>query len=151
MTNKEKLEALKAFLIENTIEFEENYKSRSKHVVFDLRISSPLIAVIISNNLDSETYRKIRKGYTPFLIRDNETVEFIIEKMKNCIVDRMMLEQKRMEKETKKEEARCFAAECERRHQEKLARKAVAKMSNSKPKPKRKRIVRYEKVEPIKK
>lgn len=144
MTNKEKLEALKAFLIENKIEFEENYKSRSKHVVFDLRIGSPRIAVIISNNLDSETYRKIRKGYAPFLIRDNETVEFIIEKMKNCIVDRMMLEQKRMEKETKKEETRLYVAECERRHQEKLARKAAAK----KPKRKRVRIVRYERVEP---
>jgi hypothetical protein len=147
MTNKEKLEALKAFLIENKIEFEENYKSRSKHVVFDLRIGSPRIAIIISNNLDNETYRKIRKGYDPFLIRDNETVEFIIEKMKNCIVDRMMLEQKRMERETKKKEARCFAAECERRHQEKLARKTTAK----KPKRKRVRIVRYEKVEPKKK
>ena len=151
MTNKEKLEALKAFLIENKVEFEENYKSRSKHVVFDLRIGSPRIAVLICNNMDSETYRKIRKGYAPFLIHDNETAEFIIEKMKNCIVDGMMLEQKRMEREIRKEEARKFAAECERRHQEKLARKAVAKMSNSKPKPKRKRIVRYEKVEPIKK
>jgi len=145
MTNKEKLEALKAFLIENKIEFEENYKSRSKHVVFDLRIGSPRIAVIISNNLDNETYRKIRKGYAPFLIRDNETVEFIIEKMKNCIVDRMMLEQKRMERETRKEEARLYVAECERRHQEKLARKAAAQ----KPKRKRVRIVRYEKVEHI--
>lgn len=147
MTNKDKLEALKAFLIENKVEFVENYKSRSKHVVFDLRISSPLIAVIISNNLDSVTYRRIRKGYTPFLIRDNETVEFVIEKMKNCIVDRMMLEQKKMEREARKEEARRFAAECERRHQEKLARKAAAK----KPKRKRVRIVRYERVEPIKK
>ena len=147
MTNKEKLEALKAFLIENKIEFVENYRSRTKHMVFDLRIGSPLIAVIISNNLEHETYRKIRKGYTPFLIRDNETVEFVIEKMKNCIVDRMLLEQKRMEKEAKKEEARRFAAECERRHQEKLARKAAAQ----KPKRKRMRIVRYEKVEQIKK
>lgn len=147
MTNKEKLETLKAFLIENKVEFVENYKSRSKHVVFDLRIGSPRIAVLISNNLDSETYRKIRKGYAPFLIRDNETAEFIIEKMKNCIVYRMMLEQKRMERETRKEEARKFAAECERRHQEKLARKAVSQ----KPKRKRMRIVRYEKVEPIKK
>ncbi len=147
MTNKGKLEALKAFLIENKIEFVENYKSRSKHVVFDLRIASPLIAVLISNNLDSETYRKIRKGYAPLLIRDNETVEFVIEKMKNCIVERMLLEQKRMEREARKEEARRVAAECERRHQEKLARKAAAK----KPKRKRMRIVRYEKVEPIKK
>ena len=147
MTNKEKLEALKAFLIENKVEFVENYKSRSKHVVFDLRIGSPRIAVIISNNLDNETYRKIRKGYALLLIRDNETVEFIVEKMKNCIVDRMMLEQKKMEKETKKEEARLFAAECKRRHQEKLARKVAAK----KPKRKRLRIVRYEKVEPKKK
>ena len=147
MTNKEKLEALKAFLIENKVEFVENYKSRSKHVVFDLRIGSPRIAVIISNNLDNETYRKIRKGYALLLIRDNETVEFIVEKMKNCIVDRMMLEQKRMEREARKEEARKFAAECERRHQEKLARKFAAK----KPKRKRLRIVRYEKVEPKKK
>jgi len=145
MTNKEKLEALKAFLVENKVEFVENYKSRSKHVVFDLRIGSPRIAVLISNNLDNETYRKIRKGYAPFLIRDNETVEFIIEKMKNCIVDGMMLEQKRMERETRKEEARLYIAECERRHQEKLARKA----SVQQPKRKRVRIVRYEKVEHI--
>lgn len=143
MTNKGKLEALKAFLIENKVEFVENYKSRSKHVVFDLRIGSPRIAVIISNNLDNETYRKIRKGYAPFLIRDNETAEFIIEKMKNCIVDCMMLEQKRMERETRKEKARIYIAECERRHQEKLARKAAAR----EPKRKRVRIQHFEKVE----
>ncbi len=142
MTNKEKLEVLKAFLVENKIEFRENYWSRTNNVVFDLRILSPRIAVIISGENDQSIYMKIRRGYAPFFIRDSETADFIIEKMQNCIFDCMMLEQRRMEKRAKKEEARKYSQECMRRHEEKMARKAAAQRK----KRKRVRIQHFEKV-----
>ena len=67
--------------------------------------------------------------------------------MQNCIVERMMQEQRKLEKDAKKEEGRMIAAEYERRHQEKLAKKAAAE----KPKRKRVRIQHFEKVEPRRK
>jgi hypothetical protein len=52
-----------------------------------------------------------------------------------------------MEKEAKKEEGRRIAAEYERRHQEKLTAKAAAEKAAEKPKRKRVRIIRSERVE----
>lgn len=144
MTNREKLEKLKEWLKDNNIPFDENHKSRSTGFTFDLIVKKPLIAVCISSGMDDKIFHRIKRTYAPFFIRESETAEFVIEKMQNCIVDRMMKEQKKMEKEAKKEEGRRIAAEYERRHQEKLARKAAAE----KPKRKRVRIQHFEKIEP---
>ena len=148
MTNQEKLEKLKEWLRDNDIPFDENYTSKSRGVTFDLRVKKPLIGVCISSERDREIFDKIKRVYAPFFIRESETAEFIIEKMQNCIVNRMMQQQKAMEKEAKKEEGRRIATEYERRHQEKLAAQAAAQKAAEKPKRKRVRIQHFEKIEP---
>ena len=148
MTNEEKLEKLKEWLKDNNVPFDENHKSRSTGFTFALMVKKPLIAVCISSERDNEIFRRIKRTYAPFFIRESESPEFIIEKMQNCIVDRMLKQQKALENEAKKEEGRRIAAEAEKRHQEKLARKAAAQKAAEKPKRKRVRIQHFEKVEP---
>ena len=101
MTNKEKLEALKAFLNENNVKFTENYFSKSVNMTFDVLIKDMRIAVHVSDENDDRFYRKSVKFYKPFFIRESESVDFVIEKMQNCIYDRMMLMQRKMEKANK--------------------------------------------------
>ena len=115
MTNNEKLEALKAFLIENNVNFIENYRS-NYGVTMDLKLPDLMIAVFISDgekgcecekaiyNTGDGKYR-LRFVYKPFFIRESESMEFVIKKMQNCIVERMVLMQKRWEKKNKKKEA----------------------------------------------
>ena len=149
MTNQEKLEKLKEWLKNNNIPFEENYTSKSRGVTFDLRVKKPLIGVCISSERDREIFEKIKRVYAPFFIRESETAEFIIEKMQNCIVKKMMQAQRELEKKNKREEGKRIADENERRHQANLAKKAAAEKSAKRadtPKRKRQRIVRYEKV-----
>jgi len=148
VTNQEKLEKLKEWLKDNNIPFDENHKSRSTGFTFDLKVKKPLIAVCISSDRDDEVFNRIKRTYAPFFIRESETAEFIIEKMQNCIVDRMMKEQKKLENAAKKEEGRRIAEESERRHQEKLAKKAAAQKAAEKPRRKRVRIQHFEKIEP---
>ena len=102
MTNKEKLEALKAFLTENNVKFVENHFSKTNDLTFDLLIRDLRIAVHISDENDQKFYEKIFKFYKPFFIRENETSDFIIEKMQNCIVDRMTWLQRKFERKNNK-------------------------------------------------
>lgn len=149
MTNQEKLEKLKEWLKDNDIPFEENYTSKSRGVTFELRVKKPLIGVCISSERDREIFQKVKRVYAPFFIRESETAEFVIEKMQNCIVNKMMQAQRELEKKNKREEGKRIAEENERRHQANLAKKAAAEKSAKKaetPKRKRQRIVRYEKV-----
>lgn len=149
MTNEEKLEKLKEWLKDNDIPFVENYKSKSTGFTFDLKVKKPLVAVCISSERDNEIFQRIKRVYAPFFIRESETAEFVIEKMQNCIVEKMMQAQRFLEKKNKRDDGRRIAEENERRHQEKLAKKAVAEKSAKKaeaPKRKRQRIVHYEKV-----
>ena len=146
MTNQEKLEKLKEWLEENNIPFVENYTSKSRGVTFDLRVKKPLIGVCISSERDREIFEKVKRVYAPFFIRESETAEFVIEKMQNCIVNKMMQAQRELEKKNKREEGKRIAEENERRHQANLAKKAAAEKKAEVPKRKRQRIVRYERV-----
>jgi hypothetical protein len=101
MTNKEKLEALKVFLNENNVKFVENHFSKTNKLTFDLLIKDLRIAVHLSDGNDQTFYKRIFKYYKPFFIRESESVDFVIEKMQNCIYDRMMLMQRKMEKANK--------------------------------------------------
>ena len=148
MTNQEKLEKLKEWLRDNNIPFVENYTSKSRGVTFDLRVKKPLIGVCISSERDQEIFQKVKRVYAPFFVRESETAEFVIEKMQNCIVNKMMQAQRELEKKAKKDEGRRIAAENERRHQEKLAAQAAAQKAADKPKRKRVRIQHFEKIEP---
>jgi len=102
MTNKEKLEALKAFLNENNVKFVENYYSKTAKLTLDVLIKDLRIAVHLSDGHDQTFYKSVFMLYKPFFIRESETVDFVIEKMQNCIYDRMMLMQRRMEKNNRK-------------------------------------------------
>lgn len=115
-TKEEKLEALKVFLKENNITFEENHYSKSFKVLMNLVIRNLGIAVFFSQGSREEDAVIIRKQnkqgipllviYNPFFIRDNETEEFTIEKMQNCIVNRMVCMQKKWQKQQRKDESK---------------------------------------------
>ena len=136
MSKQEKLEALKAFLEENKIEYDLNYESKGCKVMFDLRVIKQKIVVHMSDDHDQEFYLNTRRKYHPFFIREGETVEFIIEKMQNCLYDCMMSQQKKID-------GKRLNSENYVRHMEKVNKKA---QKAEKPKRKRQRIVRYEKV-----
>ena len=111
-TKEEKLETLKAFLKENNIAFEENYHSESFDVTMALRVTNLRIAVFLStDDKDKDTMLTRTKNqhdvplclvYNPFFIRDEETEEFILEKMQNCVFNKMMHLQERWEKKQNK-------------------------------------------------
>ena len=113
-TKEEKLETLKAFLKENNIAFEENYHSESFDVTMALRVSNLRIAVFLStDDKDKDTMltRKMNQNnlrlhwiYTPFFIRDSETEEFTLEKMQNCVFDKMVKMQKQWQKKQNKKQ-----------------------------------------------
>lgn len=110
-TKEEKLKVLKAFLKENNITFEENYYSKSFDVTMVLRVINLRIAVFFSEGLEKDTeliHKKNKYGvslnwvYNPFFIRENETEEFTLEKMQNCVFDRMIKMQKAWQKNQNK-------------------------------------------------
>lgn len=142
MSNREKLEALKEFLAENKVRFIEGYKS-GLGVTMDLKLPEYLVAVHLSDDNDDSFYKKTFRKYKPFFIRESETVDFIIEKMQNCLTDIMVRRQKIYDKEKRRE----IAAANWKRHEEKLSAKAEEEM----PKRKRVRIPVAERVTPIKK
>ena len=144
MTNKEKLEALKVFLSENDLEYEENFKSKFCNV--DLMVTKHNVAVHLSDKNDQMFFKQCRHFYHPFFIRDNESIEFIIEKMQNCIIERMQKQQRKLE-------GLQIAKENQKRHEVNMLKKPaeVKEVVDEKPKRKRVRIPVAERVTPIRK
>ena len=140
MNNNQKLEALKAFLTKNRIEFQENYYSKNCKAEIDLLVVPNMIGVHLSDENDQMFFEKTKKSIHPFFIREEESVEFIIEKMQNCIIKDMQYKQKKLNGQRIEEANR-------KRHDEKLMKKAGA----DKPKRKRVRIPMAERVVPKKK
>lgn len=110
VSNERKLEAVKKFLIKNNIGFEEKHYSKTYDLTMDLKIKKLRIAVFLSKGKEYEDRiyrtRSVRKQfhlavlYKPFFIRDGESQKFVLEKLQNCIYDRMLLMQKHwMEKQ----------------------------------------------------
>lgn len=128
MTNKEKLEALKAFLTGEKIDFKENYVSNG--TMFALYVEKYRIAVRLSDENDQNFFYKTRKYYHPFFIRDNESTEFVIEKMQNCIRDILM--------------------DLHKNHQN-IVKKSVVEEAPSKPKRRRIPFNKVERITPTKK
>ena len=102
MDNNKKLEAIKAFLRENNLNFEENHFSKSRKINIDLVVYPYRIAVHLSDDKDREFFNKTKRHYHPFFIRDNESEEFVLEKMQNCIIDEMKKIQERFNKANEK-------------------------------------------------
>lgn len=84
MDKREKLEALKAMLA-NTFGYEENVKACG--TVIDVVVKKVNIAIHVSDEHDQEFYLKVRKEYRPFFIREEESMDFITEKMQNCVIE----------------------------------------------------------------
>ena len=113
MTQEEKLKALRNFLKENKIHFIDNYHSNTYNVDLAIKVRKLRIAVFLSDG-DSEhekslvfapsTYSgaPLRNLYNPFFIRESDTTEFVLEKMQNCIIKRMMMLQKKWQKKQEK-------------------------------------------------
>lgn len=146
MKNTTKLEKLKQWLDENDISYEHRKNRRGQS---DLWIRKYKIAVKIDGDDSQEFYRKHMRTTSPVFIRDTDTPKFVIEKVQNTIVNAMIKEQRRLEWLEKKEQSRRYYEECMKRHEEKVARKAAAKLEQErKNRRKRERIRRYEKVGP---
>lgn len=141
-TNQEKLEALKAWLIENGYKYRENVEFVGQQA--DLMVDYPRIAVHVGES--DEFFRKVKYKAAPFFIRDSETVEFVIEKMTNCISQvkegKRKRDEERKVREAEKEAARL--AELERQVEEQ--RKKAEEAQKTVHRRKRVRIPRAEKV-----
>ena len=109
ISNEEKLKAIKDFLRENNVDFVENFHSKNYDLDMALGIKSLMIAVFLSDddkNYEENIYTKMAKDgkhpfyttYRPFFIRKSETKKFVFEKMRNCIVERMMMLQRKWQK-----------------------------------------------------
>ena len=78
-----KQDAVKAFLSENRISFWENVRVGNKGVVLPIYVPRYKIAIHIG---DDDAWFKAVKHYThPIFIRDKESPEFIIEKIRNTM------------------------------------------------------------------
>lgn len=105
MTNKEKLEELKRFLDENSIKY---HVVRKKGALRDLFVPKYCISVHISDDRDREFFEHNR-WYNPIFIRDEESADFIVEKMQSTIFRVLQFRQSNYEA-----------------HQRKLERKKIA-------------------------
>ena len=110
ISNEEKLKALRHFLNENKIPFINNYHSKTFNVDMAIRVKKLRIAVFLSDGDDDYERSLIfapsgyngsplRNTYNPFFIRKSDTKKFVLEKMQNCIVKRMMMLQRKWQKE----------------------------------------------------
>lgn len=92
MTNeqKSKLEVIMNFLNDNKIAFHPQYNGKA-NVTPDLYVPKHKIMVKVSEGKESddEFFMKVRRRYHPLFIRDNDTREFVLEKIQNLIIDIM--------------------------------------------------------------
>ena len=115
MTKEEKLKALRHFLNENRIHFINNYHSKTFNVDMAIKVKKLRIAVFLSNE-DKEfenslvfapsTYSgaPLRNFYAPFFVRESESTDFVLQKMQNCLISRMLMLQKKWERKQRKEQ-----------------------------------------------
>ena len=155
MSDKEKLKALKKFLKDRGISYWKNVSTKFGVTLdLSLMVNGWLIAVHLSDDNDNEFYKKIVHCYKPFFIRDDESVEFVIEKMTNLISElnnKQSFKEHLEEVAKRKERNRKYYEECLERHQKNID-KAIKKTKNRRPetpqpKRKRQRIIRVEKIE----
>lgn len=106
MKNITKLKKLMASLDKEGISYKVYDNSKAARIGkghCDLYISNPYVCVKIQGEDDDLFYSKHRHCH-PVFIRDNETPKFIIEKVRNAIIDAMLKQQKHyLRKSTKNE------------------------------------------------
>jgi len=98
MTNeqKTKLKVLTDFLKTERIYYCREYVNKSRNVVADVYIPANRIAIKVSQGKekDDEFYKKVKYIWHPLFIRDNESEDFVLEKLQNLIIDIMKQSQK---------------------------------------------------------
>ena len=94
LSNEQKLRAVKDFLEDNGIPYEENHVSRRCGVVIPLAVKCHRIAVCIGD--DQEFYCRTRGRYYPIFIRDIDTKAKAVEKVRNTIIKSMVTRQNRL-------------------------------------------------------
>lgn len=141
MTNEEKLEILKDWLNEHGYRFRSNCKSKTLGVWMDIKITRPMIAIKATTSKDEEQefFKSVITRYYPFFVRESESMDFVLEKIQNCVVQSQKETERRIAKRRAKREYLAMI----RANQE---AKRLAKEASIK-KHKRKRIVHYEKVD----
>lgn len=154
--NEKKMERIIALLEERGLTYKLGHHSELCGVDIDIYVPKYRIAVF--NGHTQEKFDKVRGKNAPLFIREDETEEFIVEKITNLLDDREKKLQWVKDNKKKREANLRYAEECERRHQEKVARREAAQAERERiraekaaakakaARPKRKRIVRYEKI-----
>ena len=83
MTNEQKFYMLRDWLADNRIEHWESVAVGETGIIIPLYLPLTRIAVRIGD--DQAWYMKIRSFVAPIIIRDDDTIEFVIEKVRNTI------------------------------------------------------------------
>jgi len=148
-TIEQKLKRVKEYLSENGISYEENHKSQRTGVLVPIYIWP--YGVAIFGGSSEEIYYAVCDVYRPLFVREEETMDFILEKVRNLISERIenyyrccqKAEQKRrnIERMNQLQEEARIRREAKRAAYEERKRREIEKVRGH-----RKRIVRYEKV-----
>ena len=95
MTNEKKLEEVKKFLKQNRLRFLTEYIIFGKRRCADLYVPKHRILVKITDGKeeDDKFFRDVKYHYHPLFIRDEESVDFVLEKLQNLIIDIMKAKQ----------------------------------------------------------
>lgn len=154
--NEKKLECIIALLEERGLTYRRGFHSEKCDVDIDIYVPKYRIAVF--NGHTQEKFDKVKGKYAPLFVREEETEAFVVEKMVNLLGDREKILQWLIDTKEQREERKRYTEECERRHQEKVAKREAAQAERERiraekaaakakaARPKRKRILRYERV-----
>ena len=82
-------QAVKKWLDDNEVSYKENVQDKKFDVHIDIWIAKYRIAIRKSQPDDQEFYKIICKKYKPFFVRPDDTEEFSLEKIQNCLKERI--------------------------------------------------------------
>jgi len=104
MKNEQKLKKLRQFLAKNNVRYCENFYNSRYGIVADLAVPSLYIVVNVTKGKDEDDmyFQQVKYLYRPLFIRDEDTVDFVIEKMTNLLVETMNRSQKAYVKRLKR-------------------------------------------------
>lgn len=84
-SNRWKLKMLCKWLAENGVNDYVEKMMIDGGVMIDLYLPTQNIAVHISNKYNQQFYMAVREDFRPFYIRCNDSIDFVLEKMRNCL------------------------------------------------------------------
>lgn len=85
---EENIQAIKQWLDNNDFEYKENVTDKKFGVHIDIWLAKYRIAIRKSQDDDQDFYTAVSKKYKPFFVRPDETVNFSLEKIRNCTEER---------------------------------------------------------------